>query len=201
MNTFDPAAPLQAILSPAELELFLSSIPAQGTVLEFGAGGSTKIFMEKGVSRLFSVESDLNWIKHMMHDAAIQKGLAQKKLSFLYADIGPTVAYGAPARKDPEVSWLRYHRDVWRVIPGDEVRHVLIDGRFRVACTLQCLLRCRPDTSIFIHDFNNRPHYHQLLEYLEVQASADTAVACRIKADLDLKKLALDLQTFDFDQR
>jgi hypothetical protein len=36
----------------------------------------------------------------------------------------------------------------------------LIDGRFRLACFAQALLRCREGAFIAFHDYASRPHYH-----------------------------------------
>ena len=38
----------------------------------------------------------------------------------------------------------------------------LIDGRFRVACFCQALLRAGPEARLMIHDYRSRPHYHPI---------------------------------------
>ena len=200
MLKHDTSTPLVPVMSEDELQLFIRHIPSDGSVLEFGAGGSTRLLAEKSVSKIYSVESDMEWIKRMLHDDTIRKAFAGKRIFFVHADIGPTGGYGHPESQNPEACWLDYSRGVWPHITT-EVAYVLIDGRFRVACTLQSILRLNEDTVYFIHDFNNREHYHIILEYLDVLGEADTAVACRAKKNIDWKKLCLTLQSFELDPR
>jgi hypothetical protein len=62
---------------------------------------------------------------------------------------------------------------------------VLIDGRFRVACALEAVLRCSPDTTLVIHDFWNRPVYHGLLPYLDELERCATIGVFRIRRGFD----------------
>jgi hypothetical protein len=49
----------------------------------------------------------------------------------------------------------------------------LIDGRFRVACFAQTVLRCSPDAVIGIHDFASRKPYHVVREIAREIASTE----------------------------
>ncbi|MGP9416940.1 hypothetical protein ACT3R4_16275, partial [Halomonas sp. AOP7-E1-9] len=74
---------------------------------------------------------------------------------------------------------------------------ILIDGRFRVACTaaaIQHILKYASKTShcyLFIHDFWNRPVYHVVLPFLEKIDRVDSAGLFKVRSDLDQEKLAL----------
>ena len=192
--------PLIPVMSQTELDLFTRHIPTTGAVLEFGAGGSTRLFVEHGLDKVYSVESDMNWIRHMLRNPLVRNAFEGGKICFVHSDIGPTGDFGHPTAKEPQACWLDYSRGIWPHIT-DHVPFVLIDGRFRVACTLQGVLRLPESTRYFIHDFNNRAYYHILLEFLDVLESADTAVVCRAKGPLNLKKLCLTLQEFELDAR
>ena len=192
--------PLIPVMSQAELNLFTRHIPANGAVLEFGAGGSTRLFVEHGLNKVYSVESDMNWIRHMLRNAVVRNAFEVGKICFVHSDIGPTGDFGHPTTKEPQACWLDYSRGVWPHIT-DPIPFVLIDGRFRVACTLQGVLRLSQDTTYFIHDFDNRTYYHVLLRFLDVLDSADTAVVCRAKKNVDLRNLSITLQEFELDAR
>ena len=79
---------------------------------------------------------------------------------------------------------------------------VLVDGRFRVACALQLLLRAREKTPrILVHDFAQREYYAVLLEFFDVVEQAETAVILDRKAPVPLAEVALCLQRHQFDNR
>ena len=66
---------------------------------------------------------------------------------------------------------------------------VFIDGRFRVACTLQVILKCKKNIIILIHDFNDRPFYHILYKYLEVIYSINNLVLFSIKERININEV------------
>lgn len=192
-----PALPC---MEAAELECFRRWVPFRGLALEFGSGGSTRYFCENGMGVLFSVESDPEWHALINGDPAIRFFVKRNRLISLCPDIGPCVRHGwgnpqGPAR--PE--WLRYHQDVWRLLDPYSPDVVLVDGRFRVACVCQALLRCKPDAAILVHDFAERPHYHDVLAFTDVVDSAESMVVLKRKKRVNWKKLALLLQRTQFD--
>ena len=70
----------------------------------------------------------------------------------------------------------------------------LIDGRFRVACTLKLILECHKnsDLKILIHDFWDREEYHVVLRYLDIVDKADTIGLFSIKEPVDLESVRTD---------
>ena len=59
------------------------------------------------------------------------------------------------------MAWLNYHQAIWDAVDASKLDFVLVDGRFRVACALQLLLRTREKTPlIMVHDFTPREYYH-----------------------------------------
>jgi hypothetical protein len=76
---------------------------------------------------------------------------------------------------------------------------ILIDGRFRVACGLQCCIK-HPNATILMHDFTNRPEYHVLLNYMDIVKSVDTLVCVKVKLDNDKEKLLELYDTYKFIQ-
>lgn len=182
-------------MSEAELELFEKSLPPGARALEFGSGGSTLHFFQRGAASLVSVESDRAFLEGLAQSSALRG----KNWLPIHAAIGPTRDWGRPASAEPEIAWLNYHQSSWALMPARNFDFILIDGRFRVACLCQSLLRCENDDPfILMHDFWNRPHYHVVLDYCDAAGRADSSVLLRRKARLDWKALALTLQEYQF---
>ena len=118
----------------------------------------------------------------------------------LHADIGPIISFGRPEAQTPDVCWLNYHQYCWSKFSERDFDFILIDGRFRVACTCQSLLRCnKPGVLFAIHDFWNRPEYHILLKFFDVIDRADSLGIFKAKQKIDWQELNLVLQDHQFD--
>lgn len=184
-------------MTEAEIALLDKYTPFGGKVLEFGCGGSTKHFFERGVEHLISIDSDPEWLRALMGDPRLQHFGSKKRWLAMHVDIGPTVEWGRPKnKKEPSCAWLSYHQFCWQGMPHTDFNMVLVDGRFRVACLLQSILRCPADIIYFVHDFVHRPYYAPMLEFTEQIDQADTAVVLRPKASIDWKELCLRLQEY-----
>ena len=77
----------------------------------------------------------------------------------------------------------------------------MVDGRFRVACALQTLLVTKPTTTIMIHDFFKRPHFHHILKYTDIIDCQDNMIVLRKKKDAVDKDIEIDLKRFSEDPR
>ena len=187
---------------PAEVALLSTFVPKDGTCLEFGSGGSTQFFLEKGIGKLYSVDSDRAWLEKLFENPAVRIFHKHGRWVPLYADIGHTEDWGAPAIHVPSIIWLNYHQHIWSHIHENAFDLILVDGRFRVACLLQCLLRCSNEKAVILmHDFWNRPHYHEVLDFLDVLEKADSLGVFKPKKNLDWQKLGILLQERQFDWR
>lgn len=186
-------------MTPAEVALFSECIPHAGCALEFGSGGSTQLFFERGASRLYSIDSDEEWLKKLIASPVVSIHLKYNRWKPFHANIGPVRAWGAPVAEEPQICWLNYHQYCWETILERTFDIILIDGRFRVACLCQSLLRCDNDNATYLfHDFFNRPDYSVVLEFLDVVAQADTLAVFKPKKNINWKKLNLVLQAHQF---
>jgi hypothetical protein len=70
---------------------------------------------------------------------------------------------------------------VWKTTGVPEADFVLVDGRFRVACVLSTLVWGTAKPIVAIHDFRDRERYQTILDFFEVEASADTLAVLRSK--------------------
>jgi hypothetical protein len=143
-----------------EIALFESFLDCAEDYIEFGCGGSTVLASQLVKQSIISVDSATEWLDQVA--VACRPFPVQPDLVF--ADIGRTGNWGLPVEASARKSWPTYHEDVWKSRPAGSADLYMVDGRFRVACFIQVLRNCRPDSVILIHDFASRPQYHIVRE-------------------------------------
>ena len=84
--------------------------------------------------------------------------------------------------------------DIWTKEKLPEL--VLIDGRFRVASFLTCLIYGRPGTEIFFDDYVGRQYYHIVEELIRPLATSGRQGYFVIPEDLDKNKALEFLDKF-----
>lgn len=173
-------------LSENEKNFLIEAMRNSKKYLEFGSGGSTFLALLNTKIQVFSVESDLKWIEYLREWNFIKEH-ENKRLFFKWIDIGKTGEWGVPLEEGKRELWSNYSKSVFEGVLND-YDLVFIDGRFRVACALQVIINCKQDVKIIIHDFNNRPQYHILLEFLEIVDTIDTMALFRVK-NVDFKRM------------
>ncbi len=187
------------VMSDDEKKLFTESIRHSRGFLEFGLGGSTLRTLQKSKARIFSVESSDDWIEYMRGYRPIRSS-ENKRLVIHHVDIGPTREWGRPVSDEQRHLFPAYSSSIFDVIDSAEIDTAIVDGRFRVACTLKIILECHtnPDFRILIHDFWNREKYHLVLKYLDVVDRVDTLALFAIKPGNDLDEIAREYENFQF---
>jgi hypothetical protein len=185
-------------MTAAEHDLLHKCIDASENYLEFGCGEST-IYAASvpSVKSIVSVESSARFVDdHLKPVPSIEKALSTGRLCFHVVDIGETVEWGFPKDQSRIHLWPNYSLSVFGERSNFDL--CLIDGRFRVACALNCLLNLPDDCTIVIHDFWNRAEYRLLLEFLKVEAAVDTLGVFKKKADLDRGKIQSLIRTYQY---
>jgi hypothetical protein len=159
--------PQRPHMEPEGLELLTARLADAICFLEYGAGGSSVLAGEIGVSTIYSVESDRGFLDAVK--GAVVATASEANLIDHYVDIGPTVEWGNPKDSSKAASWPLYASSIWnQILTQDSPQPdlVLIDGRFRVACFLATLHFARPGTTILFDDYHDRPNYHVVEKYL-----------------------------------
>lgn len=183
---FDPVALARPSMRPMEIELLTSLFRGAEHALEFGAGGSTTLGLKLGLSRLVSVESDGEWVARIKADESAARAQSNGRLALLHADIGPIGVFGGPATLgEDRRPGANYSTAPWAHVDADRLDVILVDGRFRIACVLETLLRVDRRPLIAIHDFWDRPEYHVVLPFLDEVETCQTLGVFRAKAGLD----------------
>jgi hypothetical protein len=134
------------------LAYFERVLQSTDTYIEYGCGGSTIRAIELGVKNVIVAESDPFWANKI-------KALAEpilnsdQSLHIELIDFGKTAAWGNPIHITEDKA-LAYVESVWDKADELGLRPtvVLIDGRFRVSCGCESILRCSLGTLIMLDD-------------------------------------------------
>lgn len=183
----------------SEINLFVKFLADSRTYVEFGSGGSTFLACYLTQAEIFSVESNPAIITALSQNSIIAQ--ASDRLQFYPVDIGEVQKWGFPAHQTHRHNFPLYSQGIFSSLDSTkrkEIDTIFIDGRFRVACGLNAIFHC-PHSTILIHDFFNRPHYHILLDFLECIARADTLGVFRLKGKPSPHTLTTLLHHYQFD--
>jgi hypothetical protein len=173
--------------------LFESFVNCSQRFLEFGAGGSTWLAARREKEWLVSVDSSQDWLDKVADET--RNCLTRPLLEFV--DIGPIKEWGFPVG-ERKSHWSNYHELVWRRDGLERADLFFIDGRFRVACALQCLLRATDGALLGIHDFE-RPYYHVILDFARSVASSGRLSFFQRLKNFDPSQALALLEKFRFD--
>ena len=188
-------------LSDNERIFLISYMKKSYSYLEFGSGGSTFLaLMKTEVSDVTSVESDNNWLEYLREWETIRNAEKCKRLRFISVDIGKTGAWGVPV----EIEENKYLFPNYSQAPFSENKRynlIFIDGRFRVACALQTILHSDKDTKIIMHDFNNRPEYHKILKFLDINDTIDSMAVFSVKDNYNKQDLLELYEEYKYEYR
>lgn len=184
-------------MSTSEIAVFDSAIKESQHCLEFGVGGSTLRAILKSNAMIYSVESNPEWLTRLRQYSIVRK-LENKRLNLFLVNIGPTRNWGYPIAEDSNELFEVYSSSIFDSIDKDRIDLALIDGRFRVACTLKLILECYQNQTlhILIHDFWSRAEYHILLKYLDTIERVETIGLFSIKNDIDIESVKIDYDAY-----
>lgn len=186
-----PATP---IIDKAAHTRFETLLQESRFYLEYGSGGST-VFAANVVQvpKILAIESDPKWAIRVKEtclrneESGVEVGwvnigpttkwgfpLNLEKNLHLF----PPYSQWPWLRNQKEVTPLIRENEVGLIIDVDETSEksnsffehmkpdlILIDGRFRPACFIQCLLHVKPGTRILFDDYVDRPNYHLVEEF------------------------------------
>ena len=180
-------AAIRPKMSSNEEECYKHLLSLSKRVVEYGIGGSTLMALrQRGVTNFVCVESDPRWIARVSQISVVRTAISRDIAKILHVDIGRVGDWGAPIDEEKIDQWFRYPAAPWEHI--DHADLVFVDGRFRVACIMESVLRAQPHTLIAVHDFWSRPSYHVTLPFLEWQQSCDTLGVFRSKMAIDRER-------------
>jgi hypothetical protein len=172
-------------LAPEVIDLLETNLTQDSVYLEYGAGGST-LFAVKRAGRVISVETDRQWLRAVTSSMTAAEAANCESIG---VDIGATKGLGYPIISSPTSSRLRKWRSYVEAPWNSHREHVdlvLIDGRFRVACTVRTLTRVADGTLIVLDDFNEDWRgYDAIFPHVTDPIFVGGAIVFRRKPDLD----------------
>lgn len=186
--------PVMPRMSKDEVALFEKHVRQTEAYFEFGSGGSTKLAARNNVT-VYGVESDKFWVDTLHKETG-------ERCKVQYVDIGPTKEWGYPVDDSHQAKFVDYSEAILKYDNAFDL--ILVDGRFRVACTLNAIKHTLAkqsniaDTRIFIHDFWNRPDYHVVLEFLDPEDVVESAGVFRLKQNINTFTLENMLQRYKY---
>lgn len=151
-------------LSEKEHNLLIQYLKKSTNYLEFGSGGSTVTASLHVKNSVISVDSYSKWQEMVIDECLFINSPILPKMKLI--DLGPVGDWGYPLNKDKKLNWTDYHSKVWEERLAKSADLVFIDGRFRVACFIEALLHCGPNTVFIIHDFDRRNY--QIIKELAI---------------------------------
>lgn len=152
---------------------FLHELDRASRYVEFGSGGTTVAADKAGVETV-SVESDRFYAR------AVAKRLSGRHVRQVVVNCGLTREWGFPLFPDVRKA-RKYVTAPYGDGPFPDL--VLVDGRWRVACALECAEQARNrglSTILMIDDYAGRLHYHSVEDHLGPPEMAGRAAVFRI---------------------
>jgi hypothetical protein len=185
------------MMKKAELELLDSQLAGASHYLEFGAGNSTlRALRFAGIRRVDSVDSSPEYVERkLLSNPSVDRALTDGRLRVHLADIGEVRGWGFPKNSAKRHLWPNYSRGIFEKSSRHDL--VLVDGRFRVACTLRSILHTPADTRIMIHDFWRR-RYHVVLPFLKQTDRRHSLVVFEKRQDADSKAIESLLTRYEY---
>lgn len=183
------------IMHDDEKELFKKYIKNSINYLEFGLGGSTIFSLINSNANVTSVDTNQDWISFMTSYKFIKNNL-NKRLRIHYIDIGPTKSWGYPVNENNNENFYKFSSEIFNITDPSIYDLILIDGRFRIACTLQSILNCHKNNNlkILIHDYSFRDEYKIVERYLTIDEFTNSLYVFSIKKSIDIEKLKKDYE-------
>ena len=180
-KNFGLARDQEAKLFKGQDELFIECITQATSYGEYGMGQST-LWVDKYTEvKITSVDTSSEWVN------SVADKLQRDQHELTHIDVGPLRKWGYPAGYSHRDKFLDYVEAIWKTRQNHEL--VLIDGRFRVACFLTCLMRADPGCRIIFDDYQKRRQYHVVEEFLAPIAMNDRQAIFKVPEKRSAEKL------------
>ena len=139
-------------------------ITSQSIVFEYGGGGSTKWFLQRGVRQVTTVEHDAEWLKVL--GSALTPSIRHQMIPVDLAERGG-----------------RSYVEAIRDYPDESIDVVVVDGRHRVDCAEEAAAKIRRG-GILIFDDIDRERYQDVFRILANWPATRVDGLCPGKSDL-----------------
>lgn len=156
--------------------LFRDALKQSHHYAEYGSGASTVFADQAGTRDLMSVETDPIWAKRLTLRLS-------QRATVIHCDLGPVGAWGRPQSLNFSDRFEHYFAGAFTYNFAPDT--ILIDGRFRVACFLTCLIRAEKGTRIIWDDYVYRPSYQVVAKILKPRAVTKRQALFVVPGEID----------------
>ena len=143
----------------SQVSVIKSYLKPEHIMLEYGAGGST-IYFSQFVKKYISIEHDKQWVSNLKNSK-----LLNNNTEIYYCP--PNTQIKLPVWTGSEKDFYNYINYIDK-IDNKKYDIVLIDGRARQFCAIKILNYIDENSIVFVHDFFERPRYHNILNYYNI---------------------------------
>lgn len=194
------------------LDKYLSN---SSNYFEYGGGGSTYFACTKSnINHIYCVESNDQWVNKIKEQDICKKRLNNQELTFFIIQINKNMSQNILANhllksenKVYQNNWEKYSNCISNLDTNilNTIDFVLVDGRFRVGCTLMAIKYVNNDCIIAIHDFyfsgkscNRYETYCVVEKYLDKIEEIGQLVIFKKKENIDYSLLMEDYQKMKY---
>jgi hypothetical protein len=183
-------------------EWFLDRLVNSKRYLEYGTGGSTVVAAKTNIN-FIAVESDPQFLAKVQHTIRAGGNYRPTGQTYHHADIGRTGPWGYPigtVSADRRKMFRGYSDPPAECFEGGILPDlVLVDGRFRVACALKALqmLRDQSGWSIVVDDYADRPQYHVIADFAELDRYAGRMAVFTAPKDVGSDLLGSAIRSYE----
>ncbi len=186
---------------------FLEVLARTTNYLEYGSGGST-VLAWQAAKVVVTVDNDRRFLRNVQRTLST---LPTQPALFrlIHVDTGVSKRWGFPLFKSLSPArirrWQRYAAAPWVFLDAHAIQPdtILVDGRFRVACVLESLLRLHDGSAceLLVDDYVDRHDYAVVEAFADRVATHGQMVVLRKKADFDRAECLRVLPHFQRDWR
>lgn len=170
-----------------EINLFKKYLNFSNKFLEYGSGGSTIYAINNKIKNIVSIETDKKWYDKINNHPDI---INKNNIKIINIDLGIDEWW-------KYVSWCGNKLDIKEVFNDNMIKYqniyneiefnpdlILIDGRFRVICTLNLYNMIDENTFIMIHDYH-RTQYHVIEQFYQKIEQTNTLCILKKKDNIN----------------
>lgn len=168
------------------------ALAGTGRLIEYGAGYSTLWALDTAISHIRTVDGNLEYVNGwLLKQAPIEA--AGGRVTVWY-----TPDLGASHKSEPDEKYRDYGLRYSAMPLDGSYDLAFVDGRFRVACILACLVHGVP--KIIVHDWSNRPHYSEVLRFCTAELGPGSFATLTPKPDFtpgEIRAMLYEVAIFD----
>ena len=199
--------PFKPYMNNNEIVLLEKYYKASKNYFEFGSGGSTCCAIKNNIENIESVETDNLWVKQLRNDPLVCHKFDQNKLkihmfplNFEWTKaVSWNINHNEYLKKCDKSNWHNYSKLIRNC--DLDLDLVLVDGRFRVASTLETIKKVNDNCFILIHDYrqpnNNMRGYEFVEKYLDIIENIDTLYVFKKKQNINYNDIDKDLEKYN----